>query len=52
MQAHLKEAVEMATLTEEIERYLRAVDAFRAEGCTPSWCDQPAGIASESSEED
>jgi len=51
MQSHIKEAVQMATLMEEIERYLRAVDAFRAEGCAPSWCDQPAGVASESWEE-
>jgi hypothetical protein len=52
MQSHIKEAVQMATLMEEIERYLRTVDAFRAEGCAPSWCDQPAGVASESWEED
>lgn len=26
-----------ATLREEVERYLAAVDAFRAEGCELSW---------------
>jgi hypothetical protein len=58
----MKEAVEMtalaraterpfARLMAEIERYLLAVDAFRAEGCALSWCDEPAGNASESWEE-
>jgi hypothetical protein len=27
------------TLIEEIERYLAAVDLFRAEGCEPCWRD-------------
>ena len=40
-----------ARLMAEIERYLRAVDVFRAEGCAPAWCDEPAGNASESREE-
>src|SRR6516164_5715225 len=28
-------------LVTEIQRYLRAVDAFRAEGCAPCWREQP-----------
>jgi hypothetical protein len=62
MKSHTKEAVEMtalatgtdrpvARLMAEIDWYLRAVDVFRAEGCAPSWGDEPAGNASESWEE-
>jgi hypothetical protein len=33
------------TLAEEAQRYLAAVDAFRAEGCEPEWRSEvpPAG---------
>ena len=30
-----------ATLREEVERYLAAVDAFRAEGCELDWRPEP-----------
>jgi hypothetical protein len=62
MKSYMKEAVEMTALARgaerpvaglmgEIERYLRAVDVFRMEGCAPSWHDDPAGDAPESGEE-
>lgn len=55
---HVKEAIEMAAialgterpvarLMAEIERYLGAVDVFRAEGCAPFWCEEHAWLASE-----
>jgi hypothetical protein len=33
-----------STLIEEIERYLAAVDAFRAEGLEPSWRREPPAL--------
>jgi len=29
------------SLLEEIERYLAAVEVFRAEGCSPEWAYEP-----------
>jgi hypothetical protein len=29
--------IDIAALIEEIQRYLAAVDAFRAAGCEPTW---------------
>ena len=29
--------IDIAALIEEIRRYLAAVDAYRAEGCEPTW---------------
>jgi hypothetical protein len=34
--------IDIAALMEEIERYLEAVDAFRAAGCRPTWRPDPA----------
>ena len=34
--------IDIAALIEEIERYLEAVDAFRAVGCRPTWRPDPA----------
>jgi hypothetical protein len=34
--------INIAALIEEIERYLAAVDAFRAAGCRPTWRADPA----------
>jgi hypothetical protein len=34
--------IDIAALIEEIERYLAAVDAFRAAGCKPTWRTDPA----------
>jgi hypothetical protein len=34
--------IDIAALMEEIERYLAAVDAFRAAGCRPTWRTDPA----------
>ena len=31
----------VTSLLEEIERYLAAVEAFRAEGCSLEWIDDP-----------
>lgn len=36
--------IDIAALIEEIERYLAAVDAFRAAGCGPAWRPDPAGL--------
>jgi hypothetical protein len=33
---------DIAALIEEIQRYLEAVDAFRAAGCRPTWRTDPA----------
>ena len=33
--------IDIAALIEEIERYLAAVDAFRAAGCLPEWRPDP-----------
>jgi hypothetical protein len=34
--------VDITALVEEIQRYLAAVDAFRAAGCRPTWRTVPA----------
>ena len=34
--------IDIAALIEEIQRYLAAVDAFRAAGCRPTWRPDPA----------
>lgn len=34
--------IDIAALVEEIQRYLAAVDAFRAAGCRPMWRTDPA----------
>ena len=34
--------IDIAALIEEIERYLAAVDAFRAAGCGPTWRPDPS----------
>jgi hypothetical protein len=33
----MSKPIATTTLTEEIARYLAAVDLFRAEGCEPAW---------------
>jgi hypothetical protein len=33
---------DIAALVDEIQRYLAAVDAFRAAGCRPTWRTDPA----------
>ena len=36
-------AIDIEKLVREIERYLAAVDAFRAAGCSPEWRFEPLG---------
>jgi len=35
--------IDREALLQEVERYLAAVDAFRAEGAAPSWRPEPRG---------
>ena len=37
--------IDITALVEEIQRYLAAVDAFRAAGCEPTWRPDPAARA-------
>lgn len=37
----MKHEIDIAALIEEIQRYLAAVDAFRAAGCLPRWRPDP-----------
>ena len=34
-------SIDAKLLIQEVERYLAAVEAFRAEGCEPTWRHQP-----------
>jgi hypothetical protein len=45
---HHTEDLAIEALLSEIERYLAAVDAFRAEGCNPRWRPEPVTCAVES----
>jgi hypothetical protein len=36
---------ELEQLHREVERYLAAVETFRAEGCEPVWADEPSACA-------
>ena len=47
---HHTEDLAIDVLLTEIERYLAAVDAFRAEGCNPRWRPEPVGCLVESAE--
>ena len=40
--------IDIEKLLREIERYLAAVDTFRAAGCSPKWRLEPLGAATRS----
>ena len=47
---HPTETIAVEALMSEIERYLAAVDAFRAEGCNPRWRPEPVSRGGKSGE--